>query len=228
MDKLKPEILLETEAVVGINKPAGLLSIPDGYNRELPHVAGLLAADFGKLWIVHRLDRDTSGVMILAKSPSAHRLINLQFEKREIRKIYHAIVVGEPAWEHLLVDQPLRVGGDRRHRTTIAPKTGKPAATEFKILQRYPKYTLVEACPHTGYTHQIRAHLLFAGYPIVADPLYFLTRPENNATESPAAIMSRLALHASELRFVDPISATLITLQAPYPEDFSTALLTIR
>jgi RluA family pseudouridine synthase len=171
------QVVLEDEALLVINKPPGLLSIPDGYDPSLPHLAGLLQERYGRVWVVHRLDKDTSGVMLFARSADAHRALNQQFEERKTRKEYHAVCVGMPEWETLSITLPLRVNGDRRHRTVIDHQTGKPAETDAAVLQRLGVFTLVSALPHTGYTHQIRTHLAAMALPILDDPLYIILEP---------------------------------------------------
>lgn len=215
-------ILFQDGAILVINKPSGLLSIPDGYNPTLPHVAGCLAPQFGKCWIVHRLDRDTSGVMILARTTTAHRELNIQFEHRQVKKIYHAFVQGQPDWNSILVDTPLRVNGDRKHRTVAAPLTGKAAQTDFQVLQRFPWGCLVKAQPHTGYTHQIRAHLATIGFPILADALYQnlgSIQKAKGSKEAPPPPIGRLALHAYTIHFTHPLAQIPVHFTVPYPPD---------
>src|SRR5512138_2201442 len=102
------EIIHQDEAILVANKPAGLSTLPDGYDSSLPHVKSLLEQQFGRLWIVHRLDKDTSGVLLLARTAQAHRLLNQQFEQHQVLKVYHALVAGSPGWEEKTVDLPLR------------------------------------------------------------------------------------------------------------------------
>jgi RluA family pseudouridine synthase len=222
------DILYQDDSLIAFNKPAGLLSIPDGYAPELPHVAGVLAPQFGKCWIVHRLDRETSGIIILARSLATHRSLNLQFEHRQVNKQYHALVSAIPAWSEITVDFPLRVNADRKHRTLTATLTGKPAVTGFRILQQYPGGCLVEASPHTGYTHQIRAHLAAIGLPILGDVQYFGIRPEpafpKLVTSPGTDLISRVALHARSISFSHPVTGLPIYLESPYPVDFQQAL----
>src|SRR5512136_52778 len=102
-------VLFCDEALLVINKPAGLSTLPDGYDPSLPHIKLLLERQYSRLWIVHRLDKETSGVLCLARSASAHRLLNTQFEQRRVSKVYHALVIGTPDWQELACDQALRV-----------------------------------------------------------------------------------------------------------------------
>ena len=132
-DPTEIPILYKDEAILVIDKPAGLLSLTDGYDRSLPHLTSLLAPRFGQLWIVHRLDRDTSGVLLLARSAEAHHDLNDQFRERRVEKVYQALVTPAPAWEMTTADFPLRKDGDRQHRTVVDPQRGKPALTDFEV-----------------------------------------------------------------------------------------------
>ncbi len=217
------EILYLDDDLAAINKPAGLLSIQDGYHPELPHVRQLLEPAFGRLWIVHRLDKGTSGALLLARNLAVHKLLNTQFEARQVKKTYHAFISGNPHWEELEVDLPLRVNGDRHHRTVVAPLTGKPALTKVRVLERFSEHCLIEASPHTGYTHQIRAHLAAIGFPIAADLLY-----QPPLTAPAPRIISRVALHSYQIKFLLPSTQVHQTITAPYPEDFAQALVTVR
>lgn len=223
------QVLWEDEHLTAVNKPPGLRTIPDGYDRSLPHLAGLLEARLGRVWVVHRLDKDTSGVILFARSAEAHQALNRQFEKRETRKEYHAIVVGKPEWNEITISLPLRVDGDRKHRTVIDHQGGKPAETEARVLQAFSGLALLAALPHTGYTHQIRAHLAAFGLPILADPLYKSLKPETQAFRGALEAAKKLpiqrtALHAYQIRFSHPLTAEMVTIQAPYPPDFTDAL----
>lgn len=213
-------VLWADPALVVINKPAGLLTLPDGYDRDAIHLKRVLEPALGKLWIVHRLDRETSGVLVLARTAAAHHALNDQFAGRQVQKIYHCLVTGSPEWNRQLVDQPLRKNGDRHHRTVVDRLHGKPASTEFTVLERYPGFSLVEARPHTGYTHQIRAHLAFCGNPIAGDNLYGGTEVLDPLQPGAAPLLDRVALHALQIRFIHPNLNEAVQFEAPYPDDF--------
>jgi RluA family pseudouridine synthase len=228
----RPEVLFLDEHLLAIDKPAGLGVLPDGYDPSLPHVRSLLEAQYGRLWIVHRLDKDTSGVLLLARTAAAHRNLNMQFEGGEVEKVYHALAVGEASWEEKTVDLLLRPNGDRRHRTVVDEERGKPARTELKVLQRYRGYTLLEAHPRTGRTHQIRAHLRAVGLPLAGDVLYggpaALYRsdliPGLRRGDDEQPLIARPALHARSIGFLHPASGKRICIAAPYPQDFELML----
>jgi tRNA pseudouridine32 synthase / 23S rRNA pseudouridine746 synthase len=213
---LIPDVIHADEALLVIDKPAGLLSLPDGHDATLPHVRRILEPQFGRLWIVHRLDRETSGIMLLARNEDAHRRLNQQFENRQVSKSYHAIVNGNPGWDEIRANFPLRINVGRRKRTAVVRKQGKPATTYFRLLESFDEHTLLEARPETGRRHQIRAHLFHLGYPILSDPLYGL------GGISP--LISRLALHANSLTFQDPTTADTLTFKCASPPDFEAAI----
>ena len=214
-------VLFEDETLLVIDKPAGVLSLPDGYNRSLPHLATMLEPAYGRLWLVHRLDRDTSGVLVLARSAAAHHDLNDQFRERRVKKVYRALVAPAPDWKRMTANFPLLKDGDRQHRTVVDPERGKPATTDFNVIERFPQAALLEARPHTGYTHQIRAHLRALGCPILADMLY------GSSPEAPDVI-ARLALHARQLAFTHPLSSESLVFTAPMPDDLSEAIAQIR
>lgn len=207
--------------ILAVNKPSGLRVIPDGYHPDLPYMAKMLASQFGRLWVVHRLDKETSGILLFARNPVVHRSLNNQFETRQITKTYHALVAGNPPWKEQVISLPLRVNGDRRRRTIVDHQRGKPAVSAVNVLALYDQAALVSVQPHTGYTHQIRAHLAAAGYPILFDQLY---RRPTNPSDPILAVATRLALHALQISFIHPHSQTRTQLTAPYPQDFSDML----
>jgi RluA family pseudouridine synthase len=229
--------LYSDEALLVINKPAGLRVLPDGYEPSAPHVRSLLEPDFGRLWIVHRLDKDTSGVLALARSAEAHRALNDQFAAHQVVKRYHALVPGAPQWEQHSVRLPLRADGDRQHRTVVDHRRGKPAITHLRLLERLPGHTLLEARPETGRTHQIRAHLAALGLPVAADHLYGSRQPLlissfvpdfQPGSHSERPFLERLGLHAFQLEFLHPLNGDPMRFEAPYPDDLASALRVLR
>jgi len=230
-------IVYYDETLLAVNKSAGLPALPDGYNPDAPHVKSLLEPYYGHLWIVHRLDRQTSGLMLLARSPQAHRALNDQFQSHQVNKTYHALIVGDPLWDGTVIDLPLRPDGDRRHRTVVDQSRGKPALTDLRLLERFGCFSLVEAAPRTGRTHQVRAHLSAAGFPIVCDSLYgggqrLVTFPEaagsGGSAAAGAGLLERMGLHAWSLEFQHPVTRSHMRLEAPYPSDFERTLAVLR
>jgi tRNA pseudouridine32 synthase/23S rRNA pseudouridine746 synthase len=213
-------ILYQDADLLVINKPAGLLTIEDGYHAELPNLRQMLKLQYGDIWIVHRLDRDTSGVLVVARNKPAFQSLNQQFEQRLITKTYHALVAGIPTWQSISINLPLRVNGDRSHRTVVSPLTGKPALTDFQLLRTFSNVALVEAHPHTGYTHQIRAHLLAAGFPILSDSLY----GPKDLQPGQIPLIPRMALHAMNLQLTHPDTHQPCSFTSPYPDDFLSAI----
>lgn len=202
-----------------IDKPAGLPTLPDGYHPEAPHVKSVLEPLYGRLWIVHRLDKETSGVLALARSAGAHRSLNTQFEQHAVEKTYHALARGAAAWETTSVRLPLRLDGDRRHRTVVDAQRGKPAVTHLRVLQRFPGWTWLEARPETGRTHQIRAHLAALGLPLAGDALYGGKEDLYPLDPSGSPVVQRLCLHAWRLALDHPASGERLTFTAPEPTE---------
>jgi len=211
-------ILYHDDQLLVANKPSGLSTLVDGWHPEAPHLAGILRERFQPLWTVHRLDRETSGVILFARTAEAHRSLNQQLQTRQVEKIYHALVLGNPGWEEKEVRRFLRADGDRRHRTVEDPVYGKPAVTQLRVLERFGDVSLVEALPKTGRTHQIRAHLLMCSYPIAGDNLY--GSPDNR--------FERMMLHAFSLRILHPATGNEVVYEAPYPIEFINSLHDLR
>jgi len=228
-------VLWSDEHLLVVNKPAGLPTLPDGWAPG-PHVRSVLEPVYGRLWIVHRLDRFTSGLLVLARTAQAHRSLNLQFDEHRVEKVYHALVVGVPAWESLIVELPLRADGDRKHRTVVDPQAGKPSVTELRVLRRLEGYALVEAIPRTGRTHQIRAHLAAVGHPVAADRLYgggeavFATAAASPFPEEKPGrpLLDRPGLHARFLAIRHPVTGERLAFEAPYPADLAETLDDLR
>jgi RluA family pseudouridine synthase len=212
------EVLYTDRWLVVINKPAGLLSIQDGYDLQAPHVRTLIEPEFGRCWIVHRLDKETSGALILARTKEAHRSLSILFEERKITKDYRAIVEGKPNDDEFEIDLPLSVNGDRKHRTIVDISGGKPASTLIHVISSNRDWTVLSAQPRTGYTHQIRAHLSYMGFPLLGDQLY--NPAGTNAKTDLSSLIDRVALHALSITFLHPFTHQELSITAPYPADF--------
>lgn len=209
------QIIHEDDQILIINKPANLPVLPDGWDKEAPYLVKMLEEKYEKAWVVHRIDKITSGIIIFALTAEAHRSLNIQFEKHQVEKKYHAIVNGNPPWEEKVTKFPLRVNVGHKHRTMVDNKNGVRSETRLKVLKRKQATALVEAMPMTGRTHQIRVHLYALGYPLLGDLLY--SAPETD-------LIARPALHAYSLSFTHPMTNEAMTFTAPYPDDFQQAL----
>lgn len=209
------EIIYKDEQILIINKPANIPVLPDGWDKDAPYLVKMLEEQFGKVWVVHRIDKITSGIIIFALTAEAHRSLNIQFEKHQVEKTYHAIVNGLPAWNEKITKFPLRVNVGHKHRTMVDNKNGVRSETRLKVLKRNQATALVEAMPMTGRTHQIRVHLFALGYPLLGDILY--SAPETT-------LIARPALHAYSLTITHPETNERVTFTAPYPDDFKAAL----
>lgn len=203
------EILYSDPSLLAVNKPAGLAAVPGGWGEDEPSLLKVLEVDYGKLWIVHRLDKVTSGVMLFARSAEAHRNLSLLFETHATHKAYRAILVGEPPWGEHTTRHPLRINVGHSHRTVVNHNKGKPSETSFRVLERYAGYSLAAANPASGRTHQIRVHAAALGFPILADSLYGAPSTE---------LIARPALHAFSLDF--EFEGKPFVFTAPYPTDF--------
>ena len=203
------------DQILIIDKPAGLPVLPDGWEKDASYLVKMLEEEYGKIWIVHRLDKTTSGIMVFARTAEAHRNLNVQFETHGAKKIYRAIAEGNPNWDEKIAKHPLRVNVGHRHRTMVDDKNGKPSETRFKVIKRYPDHVLLEAELMTGRTHQIRVHAYALGYPLLGDILY--SAPETK-------LIARPALHAYSLTFTHPTKNERISFTALYPPDLESAL----
>jgi len=212
-------IVYQDSQILIINKQAGLSVLPEGWEKDAPYLVKILEEQIEKVWVVHRIDKVTSGIIIFALTAEAHRSLNIQFEKHQVEKTYHAILTGAPKWDEKITKFPLRVNVGHKHRTMVDDKNGVRSETRFKILKRYQASALVEAMPMTGKTHQIRVHAYALGHPLLGDILY--SAPETD-------IIPRPALHAYSLMFTHPNTIESLTFQAEYPDDFQTAVKMLR
>lgn len=209
------KIIYEDNQIIAVDKPAGLSVLPDGWEKDSPYLVKSLEENFGKVFIVHRLDKITSGVMVFARDADTHRALNIQFEEHEAQKVYHAIVEGNPKWEEKVARHPLRANVGHKHRTMVDNKNGKPSETRFRVIKRYSESALVEAKPMTGRTHQIRVHAYALGHPLVEDSLY-------GAKDMYG--LPRPMLHAQSLSFIHPATNERVKFSTPHPDDFEEAL----
>jgi tRNA pseudouridine32 synthase/23S rRNA pseudouridine746 synthase len=223
-----PPVLFQDDLLLAIDKPAGQLVIPGRVGGE-PSLREQVEGRHGPVWVVHRLDRGTSGVLLFARTAEAHRHLNLQFERGGPRKTYLALVAGRPP-EQFGCDAwiaPARKG--KMKAVAEGDPRGKAARTSFLVLERFEPaagpLALVEARPETGRTHQIRVHLRAAGFPLALDPDY----GEEGPLLGPggAVLLARTPLHAATLSVLHPAGGP-ITIEAPRPEDLATALAALR
>jgi RluA family pseudouridine synthase len=232
-------VLYSDDSILAVDKPSGLLAIPDRYDPDAPVLATTLRAAWGRLFVVHRIDKDTTGILVYARTEEAHRALNEAFATREVKKTYRAIVRGLPPWDETVCELPLRPDGDRQHRTVIDAHRGKESRTAFAVVQRYPARgafggaCLLEARPETGRTHQLRAHLGALGFPCLCDPLYgdgqafLLSRIKrrwkgDEYEERP--LLSRTALHALSAEFAHPVTGAPLRIEAPLPRDMAAVI----
>ncbi|UZD90951.1 RluA family pseudouridine synthase [Cognatishimia activa] len=202
------EVLHEDGHIVAVNKPSGLLSVPGKGDHLADCLMVRVQAVFPDALLVHRLDRDTSGVIVFALTAHAQRSLSMQFEKRTTKKTYVARVQGQVAEKTGTVDLPLIVDWPNRPLQKVCHETGKPAVTDWRVLKQTEDETRVRLFPRTGRSHQLRVHMLALGHPILGDPLY---APETVDAHP------RLMLHSEELRINHPESGKGLSFRAKAP-----------
>jgi tRNA pseudouridine32 synthase/23S rRNA pseudouridine746 synthase len=202
------DILHDDHEIIVVNKPSGLLSVP-GKGADLADcLLARIVEAFPTALLVHRLDRDTSGVMVFALSPHAQRHLGLQFEKRQVQKTYVARVAGRLEPAQGTVDLPLIVDWPNRPRQMVCHETGRPAQTDWRVLRAGDEESRVRLSPKTGRSHQLRVHMLALGHPILGDPFY----ATGVARDHP-----RLMLHSEELRLRHPDGGRGMRFRVPAP-----------
>ncbi|HLF89140.1 MAG TPA: RluA family pseudouridine synthase [Anaerolineales bacterium] len=231
---LKPEpisldIIFENTDLLVVNKPAGMVVHPSAGHRSGTLVNAALAhapemegvGGEHRPGVVHRLDKDTSGLILMAKNDRSHRFLQEQFRKRATQKVYLALVDGHPPTSAGIVDAPIGRDPSNRKRMAIVPEhKGRAAQTEYHTLETFPIHTLIEAHPITGRTHQIRLHLTFINCPIVGDTLY--------GRRNPSLPLYRQFLHATRITIPLPGETHSQTFEAPLPDDLQNILARLR
>lgn len=230
------DIIYENDQMVVVNKPAGLLSIPDREGSEIS-LKEILKNRYGNIFTVHRLDRETSGVIVFAKDEASHKFLSAAFEGRDVEKYYAGIVLGIIPEKKGTINAPIAENQSRRG-VMLIHKRGKEAITDYEVLEEFGKFSFVKFRIHTGRTHQIRVHMQKLGHPIACDPLYGDGQPvllssikyryklsKNEEQERP--ILSRLALHAQRLKLTDAGGAKH-EFEAEPPKDMRALLQQLR
>jgi RluA family pseudouridine synthase len=229
--KKKPlfQVIYEDDRIVAVDKASGLSVGGDRWDDSRERLDRLLAAALreipagGTLFTVHRIDRDSSGVVVFAKDRETHRALSLAFEERRVQKRYIAVVHGRPGWEETVCELPLVSDGNKQHLTIIDKYRGKKSLTHFRRLGGAGNYSVIEARPETGRTHQIRVHLASLGHPIACDPFDGSDKPVLLSSFKPGwrgdplderPLLRRLALHAAGLVLPAAAGAELPAVEA--------------
>jgi 23S rRNA pseudouridine955/2504/2580 synthase/23S rRNA pseudouridine1911/1915/1917 synthase len=232
------DIIYQDLNIIAINKPAGLLSIPPRYDEQTANAKELLEHQQGPLYVLHRLDRQTSGVLLFAKNANTHKALSGLFESREINKKYIAICFGIPLPKESEINLPIREMNNKRGKYQVHPN-GKEAISNYRVIEEFRHYSLLELDLITGRTHQIRVHLKAIGYPLLVDDFYgyaeafYLSEVKKKKynlgrhhKEMP--LFSRSSLHAHKLSFVYPGKQDILDITAPLPKDFKACLNQLR
>jgi len=234
--KIEDYFLLEDEDLVAVNKPSGLLTIPDREGKEVS-LKTLLQQKYGSIFTVHRLDKDTSGIVVFAKNEASHKLLSQHFENRETEKIYHGLVLGVPFQPSGTINAPIAEHPVKRGLMTVYRK-GKESITEYEVMESFRLFSFLQFRILTGRTHQIRVHMKFLGHPIAVDPLYGDGKPVmisllkknyklSQDEEAERPLLNRLALHAAKLQFTGP-GNRIYALEAPLPKDLKATVNQLR
>ena len=233
----RPETIFENEDFIVLNKPAGLLSIPDR-TQSAESLKDILQKKFGKIFTVHRLDRDTSGLIVFAKTEQAHQFLSGVFEDRSVEKYYEGIVQGTIHDNKGIISESIAEHPARNGKMVIHKK-GKPSLTEYEVLEQFGICSLVQFRIHTGRTHQIRVHMKHIGHSLLCDELYGSAEPvylssikrnfkksgQDHEEEKP--LLGRLALHAKRLVFQDS-SGQKYEFEASFPRDLKALIQQLR
>ena len=228
------EIIFSNETLIAINKPPGILSVPDRYNIDRFSIATWITKDYPEARPLHRIDYETSGILLFCLKPEAFGWYSDQFESRTVKKTYQAITEERAMQDGGVIDQPLYTTSTGK---VVISKRGKESKTEWHLLERFINHTFIEVRPLTGRTHQIRVHLSSVGLPILGDITYGSKGPlflsslkgkkryrlgKDEETERP--LFNRTALHAASIGLLDFFSKDLLTIEAPLPKDMMVTL----
>jgi 23S rRNA pseudouridine1911/1915/1917 synthase len=226
-------VIFENDDFIAIDKASGMLTIPDRHDETQLSLYKILSNEFAKIFIVHRLDRDTSGLVLFAKNELSHKYLSQLFEKRNIDKNYVGFIRGSLPEKSGFIEEPIAEHPTRKGVMTVSKK-GKPSSTEYKVLEDFGIYSLVHFNIQSGRTHQIRVHMKSAGHPIACDAVYGNGQPillssfkkkfrlsQHDEEERP--LVNRLALHSHQLNFKDA-SGNSFSLEAPLPKDLNALL----
>lgn len=230
--KIEEHIILEDENIVAINKPSGLLTIPDREGKAVA-LKQILQNKYGNIYTVHRLDRETSGIVVFARTEQMHKHLSQQFESRETKKVYNGLVLGSPVETSGVINEPIAEHPTKRGVMTVYKK-GKESITEYAVVQKYKFFSWMQFRILTGRTHQIRVHMKYLGHPIVCDELYGDGKPVfisqlksryklSKSEDEERPLLNRLALHSSQLSFKG-MKGEIYNLEAPLPKDLRALL----
>jgi RluA family pseudouridine synthase len=231
---LEIPIIYSDEHIIAVDKPAGVLTIPDRFDPDMPNLLDVLTPVHGTLLTIHRLDKYTSGINLFARNAAAHRTLSLAFESRDVEKYYYAIVDGLPNPESGRIEVPLAESTVNRGKMLVHPR-GKMAITEYKIVKKFRHFSLIYLRIHTGRMHQIRVHMQYLGYPLIVDSLYgrrdafFLSEIKQKKFhlgkyQEEKALLTRQPLHAASLILNHPVTNDRITLTSELPKDMRAVL----
>jgi RluA family pseudouridine synthase len=242
-------IMYEDDDFIAVNKPSGMLVIPDRFDKGKENLYDALNEKYGKVFVVHRLDKDTSGIVIFAKNPEAHRDLSIKWEAGEVTKTYYAIVTGRLKEKIGTINLGISPLKKKKGVMIIDAKKGKRSVTNYKVMEEYKDFSLVEVKPKTGRTHQIRVHFAAIGHPLAVDPLYNrkeaigrglkkdqdpkvqstkvkkeFKKGKNFVAEKVNPPIARLPLHAVKISFTHFRKNQTIELETKMPKDFKTAI----
>lgn len=229
------EVLFADDDMLVVNKPSGIAVIPERFNADKYSLQNLLGEEYGRLFIVHRIDRGTSGALCFARNEAAHRFLSLQFQEHTVKKYYLAICTGRLKESKGTIDAP--IAENNAHRgSMLVHKSGKAALSHYELVEEFKHASLVRVQIETGRTHQVRVHLAYIGNPLLVDELYgaanafyfsSIKRGYKHTDEEERPTIARLTLHASELSLVHPNGKEL-SITAPLPKDLETVLKLLR